>query len=189
MQPVARHRPWLLVLALILAWSLILACPLAPAQAAQARAARGSVRPLFTPGQDITAAVVARLAKAKTSVLVQAYGFSSQPIAQALLEAHRRGVLVAIIVDKSQLSARGGQAGDLARAGVPVYVDGIGGIAHNKVMVIDQRTVLAGSFNWTAAAQARNAENLALINSRKAAQAYAANWLERLSQAQPWPSD
>lgn len=74
----------------------------------------------------------------------------------------------------------------LAQAGVPVFVDEAHAIAHNKIMVIDQRTVLAGSFNWTASAQARNAENLMAVNSRQAAQEYAENWLTHLAHSQPW---
>jgi phosphatidylserine/phosphatidylglycerophosphate/cardiolipin synthase-like enzyme len=169
-----------LALALCLLFPATAAWPQGPA------GTRATVQPLFTPGQDVTAAVVARLDKARGSVLVQAYSFTSEPIAEALIRAHGRGVLVAVIVDKGQRAAKGGQAGHLAEAGVPVYVDEAHAIAHNKVMVIDQRTVLAGSFNWTASAQARNAENLLAVNSRKSAQEYAENWLAHLAHSQPW---
>jgi len=169
-----------------LALALCLLIPAAPAWADPPAPTRATVQPLFTPGQDVTAAVVARLDKARGSVLVQAYSFTSEPIAEALIRAHGRAVLVAVIVDKGQRTAKGGQAGRLAESGVPVYVDAAHAIAHNKVMVIDQRTVLAGSFNWTASAQARNAENLMAINSRKSAQEYAQNWLTHLAHSQPW---
>ncbi|MBI4798253.1 MAG: phospholipase D family protein [Desulfarculus sp.] len=169
-----------------LALALCLFLPAAPAHGQEGGATRATVQPLFTPGQDVTAAVVARLDKARGSVLVQAYSFTSQPRAEALIRAHQRRVLVAVIVDKGQRAAKGGQAGRLAQAGVQVYVDAAHAIAHNKVMVIDQRTVLAGSFNWTASAQARNAENLMAVNSRQAAQEYAHNWLTHLAHSQPW---
>jgi phosphatidylserine/phosphatidylglycerophosphate/cardiolipin synthase-like enzyme len=55
----------------------------------------------FSPKGGCTEAVVKELNAAKTSVLVQAYSFTSAPIAKALLDAHKRGVKVEVILDKS----------------------------------------------------------------------------------------
>ena len=60
-------------------------------------------------------------------------------------------------------------------------------IAHNKVMVIDRRNVITGSFNFTTAAQKRNAENVLIILDDPAiAEAYAANWQRRGDAARPY---
>jgi phosphatidylserine/phosphatidylglycerophosphate/cardiolipin synthase-like enzyme len=48
-------------------------------------------------------------------------------------------------------------------------------IAHNKVMVIDGQTVIAGSFNFTKSAETRDAENLLVIRSPELA-IKDANW-------------
>jgi len=64
------------------------------------RPAKWSVH--FSPHGGCTAAVVETLGKAKATVLVQAYSFTSTPIAKALVEAHRRGVKVEVVLDKSQ---------------------------------------------------------------------------------------
>ena len=56
----------------------------------------------FSPKGGCTDAVVAELDSAKTSVLVQAYSFTSARIAKALVEAHKRGVQVQAVLDKSQ---------------------------------------------------------------------------------------
>jgi len=130
----------------------------------------------FSPGGKPTAAIVDVLGKAKESILVQAYSFTSAPIAEALRDAHRRGVKVQVILDKSQKSERYTSATFLHNAGIPVWIDSKHAIAHNKVMVIDETIVITGSFNFTKAAEERNAENLLIITSQRLASEYKTNW-------------
>jgi phosphatidylserine/phosphatidylglycerophosphate/cardiolipin synthase-like enzyme len=56
----------------------------------------------FSPKGGCTEAVVEELGKAREIVLVQAYSFTSAPIAKALVEAHQRGVRVEVLLDKSR---------------------------------------------------------------------------------------
>jgi len=53
------------------------------------------------------------------------------------------------------------------------------GIAHNKVMIIDRKKVITGSFNFTNAADNRNAENVLLIEDSELAATYIDNWKNR----------
>ena len=130
----------------------------------------------FSPHGGCTGRVVDALRSARGTVLVEAYSFTSEPIARALVEARRRGVTVEVILDKSQRTERRCAAPLLIAAGIPVELDAAHAIAHNKVMVIDGRTVLTGSFNFTDAAEDRNAENLLVIENPDLAAQYAANW-------------
>ncbi|HTR44450.1 MAG TPA: phospholipase D-like domain-containing protein, partial [Thermodesulfovibrionales bacterium] len=50
--------------------------------------------------------------------------------------------------------------------GIPTYIDAQHAIAHNKVMIIDKETVITGSFNFTKAAEERNAENLLILKNK-----------------------
>ena len=43
-------------------------------------------------------------------------------------------------------------------------------------MIIDGETVITGSFNFSKAAEERNAENLLIIRDRELAGRYTANW-------------
>jgi len=135
-----------------------------------------SVRVYFTPSGSPTAAIIETLDNARGSVHVQAYSFTSGPIAAALKRAHDRGVAVRVILDKSQKSEKYSSATFLTRAGIAVWIDGKHAIAHNKVMVVDGRTVITGSFNFTKSAEERNAENLLVINDGRIANRYLANW-------------
>lgn len=140
----------------------------------------------FTPGQDCTGVVVGAISSARRDVLVQAYSFTSPPIAAALIEAHRRGVRVRVILDKSQRTERYSGADFLANQGVPVLIDARHAIAHNKVMVIDGDRVITGSFNFTRSAQERNAENLLVLRDRDLARRYADNWSAHVEHSEPY---
>ena len=141
---------------------------------------KGSETPevFFSPNGGCTEAVVTELSSARSSVRVQAYSFTSAPIAAALVSAHKRGVAVVVILDKSQRSEKYSSADFLSRAGVPTFIDAKHAIAHNKVMVIDGAVVITGSFNFTKAAEERNAENLLILRDADLAAKYLANWEE-----------
>jgi phosphatidylserine/phosphatidylglycerophosphate/cardiolipin synthase-like enzyme len=130
----------------------------------------------FSPHGGCTDAIVNVLDKAKTSVLVQAYSFTSAPIAKAVVDAHKRGVQVNVILDKSQRTEKYSSADFLAHAGIKVQIDDKHKIAHNKIMIIDSNTVITGSFNFTKAAEEGNAENLLIIQSTDLAAKYIENW-------------
>jgi phosphatidylserine/phosphatidylglycerophosphate/cardiolipin synthase-like enzyme len=95
----------------------------------------------FSPYGGATQAIINEISNAKTEILVQAYSFTSTPIAKALVDAHKRGVKVEAILDKSQRKESYTEATFLANMGVPTYIDDKHAIAHNKVMIIDKETV------------------------------------------------
>jgi phosphatidylserine/phosphatidylglycerophosphate/cardiolipin synthase-like enzyme len=132
----------------------------------------------FSPHGGCTDAVIRELNQAKNTVLVQAYSFTSAPIAKALLNAHKRGVKVEVILDKSQRTQKYSSATFLYNSGIPTKIDAKHAIAHNKVMIIDGETMITGSFNFTKAAEESNAENLLVIRDRKLAERYVRNWQE-----------
>jgi len=130
----------------------------------------------FSPNGGCTEAVVDSLNRAKKSVFVQAYSFTSAAIAKALADAHKRGIPVRVILDKSQRTEKYSSADFVAHAGIPCFIDAAHSIAHNKVMVIDESTVITGSFNFTKAAEEHNAENLLVIQDGSLASKYLGNW-------------
>src|SRR5262245_17146137 len=91
----------------------------------------------FSPGGGATDAVVREINAAKTQVLVQAYSFTSAPIAKALTDAHKRGVKILAVLDKSNETDKYSAATFLNNAGMQPLIDDQHAIAHSKVMVID----------------------------------------------------
>lgn len=130
-----------------------------------------------------TQTIVTELNAAKESVLVQAYSFTSVPIAKALVDAHKRGVKIQVILDKSQRTEKYSSATFLKNAEIPTFIDDKHAIAHNKVMVIDGKVVITGSFNFTKAAEESNAENLLVIRDAGLAEKYIRNWQEHLAHS------
>jgi len=142
----------------------------------------------FSPRGGCTEAVVAQIGKATNTVRVLAYSFTSEPIARALGEAHKQGVDVKVVLDKENRGAKFSEAEFLSRAGVKTLIDSQHAIAHNKVIIIDGRVVLTGSFNFTKAAEQNNAENLLVIEDAILAARYLADWerhAEHSDQLQP----
>jgi phosphatidylserine/phosphatidylglycerophosphate/cardiolipin synthase-like enzyme len=137
----------------------------------------------FSPYGGCTEAVVAALSRATNSVLVQAYSFTSAPIAKAVADAQRRHLQVAVILDRSQRTEKYSSADFLRNSGVPTFIDSKHAIAHNKIMIIDGAVVLTGSFNFTKAAEENNAENLLVIRDATLAAKYTANWKGHLAHS------
>lgn len=138
----------------------------------------------FSPDGKCEERIVREIAGAKGSVLVQAYGFTSRPIADALIAAQQRGVTVRAILDSSNAKERYSVAGRLAKGGVVVLQDGAHPVANNKVIIIDEAIVLTGSMNFTKAADDANAENLLIIRDAVTAERYVANWKSHLDHAE-----
>lgn len=130
----------------------------------------------FSPKGGGTEAIINQIDQAKTEVLVQAYSFTSAPIAKALINSHKKGTKVQAILDKSQRSEKYTSATFLKNAGIPTFIDAKHAIAHNKIMIIDREIVITGSFNFTKAAEERNAENLLIIKDKGLAKVYMENW-------------
>jgi phosphatidylserine/phosphatidylglycerophosphate/cardiolipin synthase-like enzyme len=132
----------------------------------------------FSPHGGATEAIVKELDKAKSTILVQAYSFTSAPITKPLLNAHKRAVRIEVILDKTQRTQKYSSATFLSNQGIPIKIDAQHAIAHNMVMIIDGEIVITGSFNFTKAAEENNAENFLVIRDKKLTERYIKNWHE-----------
>lgn len=173
------------LLAVMASWAL------EPQASPLAAPATANVRVVFTPGDDVAGQIIDTIRQARKQVLVQAFSFTHDGIARALVEAHKRGIEVKLIADNEQTGKmKRGQVTGIARAGVPVWLDSEHMSAHNKVMVLDagqpSAQVITGSFNFTRAAQHKNAENVVFISGNDVlVRAYVANWQRHLTHSRP----
>jgi hypothetical protein len=83
---------------------------------------------------------------------------------------------VRVILDKSNLHEGYSSATFFQHEGVPLLIDSMHAIAHNKIIILDGETVITGSFNFTKSAETRNAENLVIIHDPVLAAQYLQNW-------------
>lgn len=133
----------------------------------------------FSPNGNCTNKIVDAINKANKQILVQAYSFTSAPIAEALLRAKQRNINIGILLDKSQATAKYSAMRFFTNNGISTNIDYKPAIAHNKIMIIDSDTVITGSFNFTKAAEEKNAENVIIIKDANVAKKYIANYYNR----------
>ncbi|MDP2829091.1 MAG: phospholipase D family protein [Sulfuricellaceae bacterium] len=154
--------------------------------------ASGTIELAFTPGDQADRIIIKAIEAARKQVLVQTFSFTHKGIALALIDAHKRGIDVQLVSDRDQIERmERSQIPALANAGVLVLVDSEHDSAHNKIIIIDgqsaQAVVVTGSFNFTHAAQFRNAENLLVFRGNpQLTLAYLDNWRLHRKHAQPF---
>ena len=140
----------------------------------------------LSPNAGALDLVIKTINTAKSQILVAAYTFTSKPIAIALIEAQARGVKVFVVADEDQNKKSYSAVTYLANEGVPVRLNGGYQSMHHKFMVIDGLNVQLGSFNYSAAASSKNAENvLVLSNVKSAADVYSIEWRRLWDEAIP----
>lgn len=143
----------------------------------------------FPPEQDANAIIVNALRLAKQTIRVQAFSFTSNEIAFALIAAERREVDVQIIADGEQAQKlENSKLALMHRAGIKIWLDAQHQSAHNKIMIIDEDSarpaLITGSMNFTYSGQFKNAENVLILRGDKSlAASYAANWQRHRNHA------
>lgn len=114
----------------------------------------------FSPVDDVEDVILSELSAAKKTVQVAAYGIASPVIAAKLIDLKKAGLDVTVYLDRTQAAGRGSQCAALRKAGVRVLIKRSSYLMHNKYIVVDGRTVITGSYNFSkgAARQDNNIE-------------------------------
>jgi len=139
----------------------------------------------FSPRQGVTELIVQNIQQATESVRIAAYSFTSKPIAQALVAARGRGVDVKVVLDKSQRTDQHSVFAFLQMYNVPTRINSNYAIMHNKFMVIDGHILQTGSFNYTKAAELKNAENILIVREDfRTVNQYSKQWVKLWNEAE-----
>jgi phosphatidylserine/phosphatidylglycerophosphate/cardiolipin synthase-like enzyme len=174
-----KFHPFLI---LILLSFLVLPC--VTASGAELALDNAPAKVFFSPKGGCLKGIIKEIEMGTREILVQAYSFSSTPIRNALINAHKRGAKVEIIFDQDgQKDQNYKTAKAFSKSGVAVYLDGNHASAHNKLIIIDRETVLTGSFNFTYSAETKNAENVLIVKSKALAGLYAENWYSHVKHS------
>ncbi len=121
----------------------------------------------FTPQHDGAARIVRLFGEARASVDVCVFTITDDRISSAMIAAHRRGVRLRIITDNEKRLDPGSDISRLRQAGIAVREDHTEFHMHHKFALIDQRTLLTGSYNWTRSAALHNEENFILTGDAR----------------------
>jgi phosphatidylserine/phosphatidylglycerophosphate/cardiolipin synthase-like enzyme len=140
----------------------------------------------FSPKGGCQDALLQEIGKAHREILVQAYSFTADPLTFALVDAKKRGVKVEVLLDRSNEVEKYSDLHILLEQGLDPLIDAEHAIAHNKIMIIDQKVVVTGSFNFTKQAEGENAENLLILKGNAdLIQRYRANFFHHKAHCKP----
>lgn len=126
----------------------------------------------FSPGDDCENAIVSCIRGARHSIKICVFTISENVISEEIIAAHKRGVAVSIITDNDKLNDKGSDIRWLASEGIRIRIDEANSHMHHKFCIIDKKTLLTGSYNWTKSAADRNQENLLVTEDPKMLKAY-----------------
>src|SRR5882762_7146133 len=170
---------------LIIAIALLAGCDQSSSRdgTAAPAASQDGVSVYFSPGTDCGQLIIDKVRMAQKHVYVQAYSFTSDRIAKALVEVHKRGVEVKVILDDDKADKKS-ELDFLSRKGIDTYLDSKHEKAHNKVILIDGQSIITGSFNFSDRDDEKKADNLVLIEGKqKIMDAYEANFRTHLGHS------
>ena len=143
----------------------------------------------FSPDDGTLERVIELVNEAQRSVKFMAFSFTDDDLAAALIERAGSGLDISGVMEKSQASSNtGGEYETLLENGINVRLDGNPASMHHKVIIIDDRVVITGSYNFSQSAKMRNDENTLIIHSTEIAALYLEEfervWLEAQDQSQ-----
>jgi phosphatidylserine/phosphatidylglycerophosphate/cardiolipin synthase-like enzyme len=125
----------------------------------------------FSPKGGCEKSIIEWINKANKSIHIMIYSFTLDSIGDALITVYKKGIEVLIIFEKEQISKYSEDI-KLKNSGINVKYDNNPALMHNKVMIIDNKVVLTGSFNWSSQAEDKNNENLLIIMDNELAELY-----------------
>ncbi len=130
----------------------------------------------FAPEDHVMEKIVGRIGSARTSIHFMAFSFTADSLGEAMINALKRGVSVAGIFETRGADTQYSECPSLLQQGADVTLDGNPRTFHHKVIIIDGRIVILGSFNFTASADKENDENLMIVYDESLASAYEAEF-------------
>jgi phosphatidylserine/phosphatidylglycerophosphate/cardiolipin synthase-like enzyme len=138
----------------------------------------------FSPQDGVAQHVVERVREAQEQIRFLTFSFTSDDIAQAMLDRQQAGVQVQGVFENRNAGGIGAEFDRLASGGADVWRDGNCYTMHHKVIIVDDATVITGSYNFTQRAEDTNDENLLIIDSPELAELYIAEFERVFAQAQ-----
>ena len=119
----------------------------------------------FSPEDDVLNRIIPIVANAQSNIRFLAFSFTDYPLAQAMIDRYASGVDVAGVYEKTGSETEGAELKTFICGHVPVRQDGNPRFLHDKVIVVDNRIVITGSFNFSNNATDNNDENVIIIDN------------------------
>lgn len=116
----------------------------------------------FSPGDACRDVIMNQIQSATKRINICVFTISDDLISDSIIQAHRKGTEVQIITDDDKAADVGSDIERITRMGIAVKMDKTPNHMHHKFMVVDDLSLITGSYNWTRSAAKFNHENILL---------------------------
>ncbi|MCA0455536.1 MAG: phospholipase D-like domain-containing protein [Chloroflexi bacterium] len=142
-----------------------------------------AVQVLFAPEDRVVAALAVALSGATTSIRFMAFSFTLDDIAGVMQQKAQQGVVINGIFETTGSETRTSELRPLLCSGLAMRQDGNPFVMHHKVFIIDDKTVVMGSFNFSTGARDSNDENMLIITDPDLALQYVEEFNRRWAES------
>jgi phosphatidylserine/phosphatidylglycerophosphate/cardiolipin synthase-like enzyme len=126
----------------------------------------------FSPEDQVIDHILRTLSEARSHVRFMAFQFTSEELADALVDLKEDGIEVEGVMEARYAGSSYSQYDRLRSGGVNVLGDSNPYIMHHKVFIVDDQTVILGSYNFTGSAEENNDENVLIVHDPEVAAAF-----------------
>ena len=122
----------------------------------------GESEAFFSPGESCRNVIIQQINSAIRNLKICVFTISDDRITDSIFAAHRKGVDIKVITDNDKSLDLGSDIARLVQSRIVVKMDDTPNHMHHKFIIVDDQTVITGSYNWTQSAARFNQENLIL---------------------------
>lgn len=152
-----------------------------------------TVENYFAPEKKLVNAIARAVARAQDEILFMAFSFTNEDIGEAMLGRAEAGVVLNGIFEGLGANVQSSYYPIMSQSGIErleVRIDANPYLMHHKVIIVDRRTTILGSFNFTGNANRQNDENLVIVHDEAFTQAFVQEferrWTETASDQGFW---
>ena len=139
----------------------------------------------FSPDDGVAGRIFEILDEAEESIYFMAFSFTTDAFGEAIREQAENNLTVAGVMEAEQVRSNIGTEYDFFKqAGLDVFLDGNEGQMHHKTMVVDEKIIITGSYNFSRSAEINNDENVIIIHNEKIADFFLKEFQRIYQQAQ-----
>ena len=136
------------------------------------------VESYFAPEDQVTERLLALIREAEDSIRLMAFIFTDDDLGEAVIAQHEAGLTVQGVFEERNADLGYSEFGRMysTEPRMDVRLDGNVYMMHHKVIILDDETVVLGSFNFSRSADEVNDENVLVIRDRDVASQYRAEF-------------
>jgi phosphatidylserine/phosphatidylglycerophosphate/cardiolipin synthase-like enzyme len=145
----------------------------------------GELENYFSPDDGAAEKIIGAISRAEEEIHFMVFSLTLNEIGDALIAPADQGVEISGVVESDLVHNPGSEVERLVQSGVQIRLDGNPRNMHHKVFIIDDRTVITGSYNFSRSAEVQNDENVLIFHHTEVAEIYLLEFSRVFAAARP----